>query len=60
MISYLSGECHSSQADTDDGGHHDGQGLKQLVEVFFAQVGSQVVDEAVDLAEAENSQRLKD
>jgi len=55
---YLSGEGENSQADSDDGRDEDGQGLEQLIEVVLAHVGAKVVDEAVDLAQAEDSERL--
>ena len=52
---YLSGEGEDSESDTDDGRNQNGQGLEQLVEVVPGHVGPQVVDEAVDLAQAEDS-----
>ena len=57
---YLSGEGEDSESDTDDGRNQNGEGLEQLVEVVPGHVGPQVVDEAVDLAQAEDSKRLKE
>ncbi len=59
MWAYLSGEGENSQADSDDGRDEDGQGLEQLIEVILAHVGAKVVDEAVNLTQAEDSERLK-
>ena len=56
---HLSREGEDSHADTDDRSYDDGQGLEQLIEVILAQVGAEVVDEAVDLAQAEDTKRLE-
>ena len=57
--SNLSGEGENGQTEPDDRRDHDSQGLEQMIEVVLAQVGSKVVDEAVDLAETKYSQRLE-
>ncbi len=56
---YLSGKSENGQADSDNTSDDGGQGLEKWVEVLPAQIGAQVVNEAVNLAQSEHSQALK-
>ncbi len=56
---YLSRESEHGQSKSDNASNDGGQGLEEGVEVFLAQIGAQIIDKAVNLAEPENSQTLK-